>query len=101
MATYLLTPWSRVLLEKLTGFAASQEIPHIYGTRKFMATAASIYTAGSEVTLGRSRTLDRKVEDGYVFIVGRQFGLCREVSGMTILKWALETWTVLAQKRIE
>jgi hypothetical protein len=29
---YLLTPWSRVLLEKLTGFAASQEIPRIYGT---------------------------------------------------------------------
>ena len=25
--TYLLTPWSRVLLEKLTGSAASQEIP--------------------------------------------------------------------------
>ena len=27
--TYLLTPWSRVLLEKLTGFAANQETPHI------------------------------------------------------------------------
>ena len=27
--TYSLTPWSRVLLEKLTGFAANQEIPHI------------------------------------------------------------------------
>jgi hypothetical protein len=27
--TYLLTAWSRVLLEKLTGFAAIQEIPHI------------------------------------------------------------------------
>jgi hypothetical protein len=27
--TYLLTPWSRILLEKLTGFAASREIPHI------------------------------------------------------------------------
>ena len=26
---YLLTPWSRVLLEKLTGFAANQEIPRI------------------------------------------------------------------------
>jgi len=26
--TYLLTPWSRDLLEKLTGSAASQEIPH-------------------------------------------------------------------------
>jgi hypothetical protein len=25
LLTYLLTPWSRVLLEKLTGFAASQE----------------------------------------------------------------------------
>ena len=30
--TYLLTPWSRVLLEKLTGSAASQEIPLIFGT---------------------------------------------------------------------
>ena len=27
--TYLLTPYSRVLLEKLTGFAANQEIPRI------------------------------------------------------------------------
>ena len=27
--TYLLTPWSRVLLEKLTGSAASQEIPRL------------------------------------------------------------------------
>jgi hypothetical protein len=27
--TFLLTPWSRVLLEKLTGSAASQEIPRI------------------------------------------------------------------------
>ena len=27
--SYLLTPWRRVLLEKLTGFAANQEIPRI------------------------------------------------------------------------
>ena len=27
--TNLLTPWSRVLLEKLTGFAANQEIPRM------------------------------------------------------------------------
>jgi hypothetical protein len=33
LLTYLLTPWSRVLLEKLTvNFATSQEIPRIYGT---------------------------------------------------------------------
>jgi hypothetical protein len=37
MLTYLLTPWSRVLLDNLTvNFAASQEIPRIYGTRKFL-----------------------------------------------------------------
>ena len=34
--SYLLTPWGRVLLEKLTGFAASQEIPRIFGTRRFI-----------------------------------------------------------------
>jgi len=30
--TYLLTPWSRVLLQKLTGSTDSQEIPRIFGT---------------------------------------------------------------------
>jgi hypothetical protein len=40
--TYLLTPWSRVLLEKLTvKFAASQEIPRIYGTRKSLTVSTS------------------------------------------------------------
>jgi hypothetical protein len=40
--TYLLTPWSRVLLEKLTlNFAASQEIPYIYGTRNFLTVPTS------------------------------------------------------------
>jgi len=34
--TYLLTPWSRVLLEKLTGSADNQEIPRIFGTRRFI-----------------------------------------------------------------
>jgi hypothetical protein len=40
--TYLLTPWSRVLLEKPTvNFAASQEIPHINGTRKSLTIPTS------------------------------------------------------------
>ena len=38
---YLLTPWSRVLLDKLTGSAASQEIPRIYGTRRFITVLTS------------------------------------------------------------
>ena len=29
LLTYLLTPWSRVLIEKLTGFAANQKIPRV------------------------------------------------------------------------
>ena len=37
----LLTPWSRVLLEKLTGSAASQEIPRIFGTRRFITVLTS------------------------------------------------------------
>jgi hypothetical protein len=38
LITYLLTPWSRVLLEKLPGSVASQEIPRIFGTRRFIIT---------------------------------------------------------------
>ena len=41
LLTYLLTPWSRVLLEKLTGSAASQEIPRIFGTRRFLTVPTS------------------------------------------------------------
>ena len=39
--TYLRTPWSRVLLEKLTGSAGSQEIPRIFVTRKFLTVLTS------------------------------------------------------------
>jgi len=38
---YLLTPWSRVLLDKLTGSAASQEIHRIFGTRRFLTVLTS------------------------------------------------------------
>ena len=41
LLTYLLTPWSTVLIEKLTGSAANQEIPHIFGTRKFLTVLTS------------------------------------------------------------
>ena len=39
--TYLLTPWSRIPLQKLTGSAASQEIPLIFGTRRFLTVNTS------------------------------------------------------------
>ena len=40
--THSLTPHSTVLLEKLTGSAASQEIPRIFGTRRFLAVLTSV-----------------------------------------------------------
>ena len=39
--TYLLTPCSRVLLEKLTGSAASQEITRTFGTRRYITAFTS------------------------------------------------------------
>jgi hypothetical protein len=50
LLTYLLTQWGRVLLEKLTGFAASQEIPLIYGTRKFI----TLHTSACHLSLSRA-----------------------------------------------
>jgi len=41
--TYLLTPRSRVLLEKLTGSAASQEITRIFGTPRFITVLTSAH----------------------------------------------------------
>ena len=41
LLTYLLTPRNRVLLEKLAGSAASQEIPRIFGNRRFITVLTS------------------------------------------------------------
>ena len=38
---HLLTPWSRVLLEKLTGFQLVKKSPAFYGTRRFITTLTS------------------------------------------------------------
>ena len=40
--TYLLTPWCRVLLEKLTGLQLVKKFPAFYGTRRFI-TAFRIF----------------------------------------------------------
>jgi len=41
--TYLLTPCSRVLLEKLTGFQLLKKFSAIYGTRRFITTVTSAH----------------------------------------------------------
>jgi hypothetical protein len=50
---YLLTPWSRVLLEKLTGSAASQEILRIFGTRRFL----TVLTNASHLSLSWANSI--------------------------------------------
>jgi len=51
--TYLLTPWNRVLLEKLTGSEASQEIPRIFGIRRFL----TIPTIACHLSLSRANSI--------------------------------------------
>jgi hypothetical protein len=41
LLTYLLTPWSRVLLENITGSQLVKKFPACYGTRKFIAATAT------------------------------------------------------------
>ena len=40
--TYLLTPWCRVLLEKLTGLQPVKKFPAFYGTRRFITVLTSV-----------------------------------------------------------
>ena len=41
MLTYLLTPWCRVLLEKLTGLQLVKKFPAFHGTRRFITALTS------------------------------------------------------------
>jgi len=40
--TYLLTPWCRVLLEKLTGLQLVKKFPAFYGTRRYITALTSV-----------------------------------------------------------
>ena len=42
LLTYILTPWSRVLLEKLTGLQLVKKFPAFQGTRRFITALTSV-----------------------------------------------------------
>ena len=42
VGSYLLTPWCRVLLEKLTGLQLVKKFPAFYGTRRFITALTSV-----------------------------------------------------------
>ena len=43
LITYLLTPWCRVLLEKLTGLQLVKKFPAFHGTRRFITALTSLH----------------------------------------------------------
>ena len=50
---YLLSPWSRVLLEKLTGSQLVKKFPAFYGTRRFI----TIFTSAHHLSLSGARSI--------------------------------------------
>jgi len=42
LLTYLLTPWCRVLLEKLTGLQLVKKFPAFHGTRRFITALTTV-----------------------------------------------------------
>ena len=43
LLTYLLIPWCRVLLDKLTGLQLVQKFPAFHGTRRFITALTSLH----------------------------------------------------------
>ena len=56
LLTHLLTPWSRVLLEKLTCSQLVKRFPAFYGTRKFITYRAKTRPRNPEVKMLNSPT---------------------------------------------
>ena len=42
LSLYLLTPWCRVLLEKITGLQLVKKFPAFHGTRRFITALTSV-----------------------------------------------------------
>jgi len=53
LASYLLTQWSRVFLETLTGFQLVKNFPAYYGTRCFITT----FTSARQLSLSRASSI--------------------------------------------
>jgi len=54
LLTYLLTPQSRVLLEKLPGFQLVKKFPAVYGTRRFITAFTSVLRSYQIISPGPS-----------------------------------------------
>ena len=55
LLTYLLTPWSRLFLEKLTGFQLVKKLTAFYGTERFITA----FTSPRHLSLSRVSVPER------------------------------------------
>ena len=53
LLTYLRTPWSRVLLEKLTGLQLVKKFPALYGTRRYI----TVFTSARHLSLSWANSI--------------------------------------------
>ena len=53
LPTYLLTPWSRVLVERLTVYQLVKKFPAFYGTRRLITT----FTSARHLSLSRASSI--------------------------------------------
>ena len=53
LLTYLSTPWSRYLLEKLTASQLVKKLPAFYGTRRF----TTVFTSARHLSLSRASSI--------------------------------------------
>ena len=69
---YLLTPWSRVILEKLTDSQLVTKFPTFYGTRRFITA----FTIARHLSLSNSLFLPhRKTHQIYIIKIERLYSL--------------------------
>ena len=65
LITYLLTPWSRVLLEKLTGSQLVKKFPTFYRTRSFIPA----FTSVRHMSLSRAREYNHFLLNSFQFVI--------------------------------
>jgi hypothetical protein len=69
LLTYLITPWNRVLLEKLTGSQLVKKFPAFYETRKFVTAFTRVHLGRTKISVQVRDFLCEHFVQRYVFTV--------------------------------
>ena len=70
LLTYLITPWSRVLIEKLTGLQVVKKFPaSFYGIQRFITACISAYSPIQNYTIGWVPASQNTLSPGSKFLM--------------------------------